>query len=249
MSRSSLLPCSLGAITISPIGVVHSCFKEKFGIPRQPGLVPEAKAYIELLPPFNRPEAVEGLEHSSHIWVQFFFHANSRQKWKPKVKPPRLGGNQSMGVFATRSPVRPNPVGLSVVALEAIVYELNGSKGVYLAIAAHDLLDGTPVIDIKPYLPYADALAEASNDFAPCSSMLMDVTFSDAAKLNIGINTALELLIINVLSQDPRPAYKKGKSGDRVYGMLLDRYDLRWHYLFKIDGSEYIEVIDVLDVI
>lgn len=246
MSRSSLPTFDDDYLVIKPIGVVHSCFKEKFGIPRQPGLVPEAKAIIELLPPFNAPEAVEGLDQCSHIWIHFLFHANRRQTWKPKVKPPRLGGNKSMGVFATRSPIRPNPIGLSVVALKAVVHNYNGAKGVFLAIAAHDLLDGTPVIDIKPYVPYADALPEATNTFANKAPHLMTVSFDEALELIDGLDDELKALIINVLSQDPRPAYKKGNSDDRVYGMRLDNFDVRWQYSQGDAGAAQIKVVNVI---
>ena len=230
---------------VKPIGVVHSCFKEKFGIPRQPGLVPEAKAVIELFAPFNVPEAVEGLDQCSHIWIQFLFHANSRQAWKPKVKPPRLGGNKSMGVFATRSPVRPNPIGLSVVALKAVVREYNGARGVFLAIAAHDLLDGTPIIDIKPYVPYADALPEATNTFAQKAPHVMSVSFDEAVELIDGRDNELKALIVNVLSQDPRPAYKKGNIDNKVYGTRLESFDVRWQYLQGEGGTTQIKVLSV----
>lgn len=231
---------------VSPIAVVHSCFKEKFGIPRQPGLVPEAKAVIELLPPFNVPEAVDGLALCSHIWVHFLFHANHRQSWKPKVKPPRLGGNKSMGVFATRSPVRPNPLGLSVVALEGVLLEYRGRAGVFLAIAAHDLLEGTPIVDIKPYLPYADALVGARNDFALASPELLDVGFADDVDRVLTHTPELKRLISQVLRQDPRPAYKKGHCEERIYGMRLNQWDVRWRYLTDVSGSQSILVTELV---
>ena len=233
--------------TVSPIAVVHSCFKEKFGIPRQPGLAPEAKAIIELLPPFNVPDAVDGLALCSHIWVHFLFHGNHRQNWKPKVKPPRLGGNKSMGVFATRSPVRPNPIGLSVVALEKVLFEYRGRDGVFLAIAAHDLLDGTPVIDIKPYLPYADALADARNDFALASPELLNVSFVDEVEQILTSWPEFKRLIGQVLSQDPRPAYQKGRSEERVYGMQLSHWDVRWRYLPHRNGLQRILVTELIE--
>ena len=130
-------------VALEPIGIVHSCFKEKFGIPRQAGLVREARATLELLPPFDRPEAVRGLESFSHIWIVFIFHANCRQSWKPTVRPPRLGGNRRMGVFASRSGFRPNPLGISAVELAALRFPDNR---VVLDIRGGDLLDGTPVV-------------------------------------------------------------------------------------------------------
>ena len=162
--------------TFPAIGIVHSCFKEKFGIPRQPGLAPLAKARLELLPPYDDPNALEGLDTCSHIWLQFVFHANARATWKPKVKPPRLGGNKSVGVFATRSPTRPAPIGLSVVKLESID-NINGK--LFLNLSGVDLLDGTPVLDIKPYLPYVDIVPDAINTFADKPPVLMPVQLSE----------------------------------------------------------------------
>ncbi len=215
---------------IDPIATVHSCFTEKFGIPRQPNLVPSSQATIELLPPYNVPEAVEGLERSSHIWVQFVFHENRRKDWKPKVRPPRLGGNSTMGVFATRSPIRPNPLGLSVVRLEAIDLSL----GVRLLVSGHDFLDGTPVVDIKPYVPYSDAIPEAQNDFASKPPSKLHVHFS--ARANKALSdlqaefASLKCLIEEVLSQDPRPAYHTFDP-DRVYGMTLCDKNIQWRYV------------------
>ncbi len=148
---------------IEPVGVIESCFKEKFGIPRQPGLVEAACASLRLLPPYDRAEAVRGLEGFSHVWLIFGFHATAAQGWRPTVRPPRLGGNARLGVFATRSTFRPNPLGLSVVRL----LDIDTRRGVQLQLAGGDLLNGTPVYDIKPYLPYADALSEAVGGFAP----------------------------------------------------------------------------------
>ena len=227
----------------NPIGVVHSCFKEKFGIPRQPGLVSEARATLELEAPFNRSEAVAGLEGFSHIWIIFVFHEAMRERWRPTVRPPRLGGNQRVGVFASRSPFRPNPVGLSVVKLDDI--ECDGGRCL-LHLSGADLLDGTPVLDIKPYLPYADALPEADGGYAadtPVQSI--SITFSEladaqCAELEQNGLPHLRQLIKQVLSQDPRPAYyvnKKHANGERVngkhtekqhFGMRLYDFDLRW---------------------
>ena len=150
--------------SFDPIGIVHSPFKEKFGIPRQPGLVPEAKARLEVLPPYDRSEAFCGLEDFSHIWVTFVFHEAICTRWQPTVRPPRLGGNRRIGVFSSRSPFRPNPIGMSVVALEGIS---NIEGKIELQLAGVDLLDGTPVLDIKPYIPYADSLPDARSGFVP----------------------------------------------------------------------------------
>jgi len=141
--------------TFAPIGVIHSCFKEKFGIPRQPGLVPAARAVLELLPPYNRQRRCAGWRVFSHIWVSFVFHACWTSRGNRPVRPPRLGGNRRLGVFATRSTHRPNPIGLSAVELERIE---TGSGQVLLHLKGADLMDGTPVLDIKPYLPYSDVI-------------------------------------------------------------------------------------------
>lgn len=214
------------------IGIVHSCFKEKFGIPRQPGLAPLATAQLELLPPYNERDALDGLEGCSHIWVQFVFHANKREEWKPKVKPPRLGGNKSLGVFATRSPTRPAPIGLSVVKLEGIT-EIDGK--LLLNLSGIDLLDGTPVLDIKPYVPYVDLVPEATNHFASTAPNLVQVEFSgDCAgfcdEYRQKNQIALESLIRQILQQDPRPQYQQPEP-ERIYGMKLLDLNVQWRYL------------------
>ncbi len=217
--------------TFPAIGIIHSCFKEKFGIPRQPGLVPLSTAQLELLPPYNDRDALDGLEACSHIWVQFVFHANKRDEWKPKVKPPRLGGNKSLGVFATRSPTRPAPIGLSVVKLDGIV-ELDGK--LLLNLSGIDLLDGTPVLDIKPYVPYVDLVPEAINHFASSAPKLIAVEFTsdcvafcnDYRQKN---NIDLGELIRQILQQDPRPQYQEPEP-ERIYGMKLLDLDVQWRY-------------------
>jgi tRNA (adenine37-N6)-methyltransferase len=217
--------------TFPAIGIIHSCFKEKFGIPRQPGLAPLATAELELLAPYNNPAALDGLQGCSHIWVQFVFHANSRNEWKPKVKPPRLGGNKSLGVFATRSPTRPAPIGLSVVKLAGIV-ERDGK--LLLLLSGIDLLDGTPVLDIKPYVPYVDLVPEASNRFADAEPQLIPVAFSAetaAFCVDYRQKTQIDLsgLIRQVLQQDPRPQYQQPEP-ERIYGMKLLDLDVQWRY-------------------
>ena len=213
------------------IGIIHSCFKEKFGIPRQPGLAPLATAQLELLPPYNDRDALDGLEACSHIWVQFVFHANKREEWKPKVKPPRLGGNKSLGVFATRSPTRPAPIGLSVVKLEGI--EEVDSR-LFLNLSGIDLLHGTPVLDIKPYVPYVDIVPEAINRFADAAPPLIPVEFcSESAAFchdyRQKAHIDLESLIRQVLQQDPRPQYQQPEP-ERIYGMKLLDVDVKWRY-------------------
>ncbi|MCW9025395.1 MAG: tRNA (N6-threonylcarbamoyladenosine(37)-N6)-methyltransferase TrmO, partial [Gammaproteobacteria bacterium] len=163
-----------------PVGVVQSCFKEKFGIPRQPGLIAEARASIKILPPYDRDEAFVGLDEFSHIWVLFIFHQCLRDTWKPTVRPPRLGGNKRVGVFASRSTHRPNSVGMSVVKLDNICRDHNG---LVLSISGVDLMEGTPVIDIKPYLPYADNITGATGGYAPAAPECQQhVTFTEQAQ-------------------------------------------------------------------
>lgn len=238
------------------IGVVHSCFKEKFGIPRQAGVASEARATVELFPPFGCQEALQGLEGFSHLWIIFEFHQAIRKdkpdtghavNWRPTVRPPRLGGNRRIGVFASRSPFRPNPIGLSAVALDKI----EAHDGVYtLQIRGADLLDGTPVLDIKPYLPYADAIPDARGGYASAApEALTEVRFhasveSAMARLEAGGYPGLRRLIEQVLSQDPRPAYLAGRDGEptgersRRFGMRLYEFDVQWRVC-----ADYVEVL------
>lgn len=234
--------------TFPAIGIIHSCFKEKFGIPRQPGLAPLACARLELLPPYDDPAALEGLDTCSHIWLQFVFHANSRVQWKPKVKPPRLGGNKSLGVFATRSPTRPSPIGLSVVKLTGITHA--GGKS-WLELAGIDVLDGTPVLDIKPYVPYVDVVPDAYNHLAPAPPSPIAVhlptdILAQCAAYQQRTGTDLAELIRQVLQQDPRPSYQQPEP-DRIYGMKLLEFDLRWRYAQpakELAGTYCIHVIE-----
>lgn len=238
--------------TFDPIGVVQSPYKEKFGIPRQPGLVDAALGYIKLLPPYDIPDSLDGLQTSSHIWLQFVFHQNLDTQWRPKVRPPRLGGNKSMGVFATRSPVRPNPIGLSVVKFEGI----DLSNGVRIAISGMDLLDGTPVLDIKPYVPYVDSVAMATNDFAAQEPSLLPVLLaasvqSQCQAYSRSSSIDLKALLIQVLQQDPRPAYQRTKIDPmREYGMKLLEFDVKWRYVEQQSGSgacsQLVEVFDLI---
>ncbi len=228
-------------LVVNPIGFIASCYKEKFGIPRQPGLVTQARATLTLVPPYNQPETVRGLEGFSHVWLIFVFHATQAQGWHPTVRPPRLGGNSRLGVFATRSTFRPNPLGLSVAKLCSI--QVKGSS-ISLELAGIDLLDGTPVLDIKPYLPYADALYEATAGFAPdAPSKHWPVAFSSVAEQQCCIKQQqwqvdIRHLIEQILSQDPRPAYQQ--SSARIYAMRLYDFDLKWHYTPQ--GIEVLEL-------
>jgi tRNA-Thr(GGU) m(6)t(6)A37 methyltransferase TsaA len=212
----------------TPVGIVHSCFGEKFGIPRQPRLVPAARATLELLPPYNQPAAVRGLEGFSHVWLVFVFHGVPAGRWQPTVRPPRLGGNRRLGVFATRSTFRPNPIGLSAVTLDRIATH-RGS--VVLHLGGVDLLDGTPVLDIKPYLPYADGIPTASGGFAteaPPSELVVEFSPAAAAFCAAWPIGDLRELIAQVLGQDPRPAYARTCSTPQLHGMKLHDCDVRW---------------------
>ncbi|MEX5575825.1 tRNA (N6-threonylcarbamoyladenosine(37)-N6)-methyltransferase TrmO [Pseudomonas lijiangensis] len=212
---------------VSPVGFVRSCFKEKFAIPRQPQLAPAARGCLELVAPFDQGEAVQGLEQVSHVWLLFLFHQALEDKPRLKVRPPRLGGNQSMGVFATRATHRPNGIGQSVVRLDKV-------EAGRLWISGIDLLDGTPVLDIKPYVPYADALPHASNRIASAAPELIPVHWEDSALLQARehaqrLGEPLVELIEQCLAQDPRPAYQV-PAPERRYGAQFWDMDVRWHY-------------------
>ena len=216
-------------LNIVPIATTHSCFTEKFGIPRQPLLADASRASIELLPPFNDPDAVAGLEQHSHLWLTWQFHEVAGQ-WSPKVRPPRLGGNKKLGVFATRSPFRPNNIGLSVVRL----IEVHTQPKVELIVAGADLLDGTPILDIKPYIPYADSVGVATSEFAESAPQAAGVYMPDeiariAKEYRDGWGTDLYALIHQVLAQDPKPAYQQ-PDAERLYGMELCGFNLQWCY-------------------
>lgn len=215
------------SFSVTPVGFVRSCFKEKFAIPRQPQLAPAARGVLELVAPFDRVEAVEGLEQVSHVWLLFLFHQALEDKPRLKVRPPRLGGNQSVGVFATRSTHRPNGIGQSVVRLEKV-------EPGRLWLSGIDLLDGTPVLDIKPYVPYADSVANARNAIADAAPALIPVDWDAAALVQAhehGQRLAEPLveLIEQCLAQDPRPAYQQ-PDAERRYGARLWDIDVRWHY-------------------
>lgn len=235
-----------GNITITPIGLIRSCFSEKFGIPRQPGMVQSATARLELVPPFNREEMVRGLEQFSHIWVHFCFHRTVDEGWKSTVRPPWLGGQKRMGVFATRSPHRPNHLGLSVVRLEAVVCT---GRQVYLDLRGGDFLDNTPVFDIKPYVPYCDSLPSASCGYARGEVPAVEVVFSDAAATFCAgylqkTGRDLKGLVEDLIRHDPRPASQKDNKSE--FGMLLWNINVRWTVLenhFRIESCE--ELTDV----
>jgi tRNA-Thr(GGU) m(6)t(6)A37 methyltransferase TsaA len=225
-------------ISLSPIAVIRSPFKEKFATPRQSGLTPSVKALIEFLPGFNSTESVRGLAGFSHIWLLFVFHQHMDQGWSPTVRPPRLGGNRRVGVFASRSPFRPNPIGLSAVKLLDI-HNLAGT--ITLEILGADLIDGTPIIDIKPYIPYADNIPNAQGGFADSEpTSCLEIIFSAPARRKLSDFSSqtpeLETLIRETLALDPRPAYRHQRDDQHSYGCRLDRYNVRW----QVEGAHII---------
>ncbi|WED22469.1 tRNA (N6-threonylcarbamoyladenosine(37)-N6)-methyltransferase TrmO [Vibrio sp. JC009] len=218
---------------INPIGTIKSPYKEKFAVPRQPRLAPSATARIELLGEANNPESVRGLEEFSHLWLLFLFDQNLQAGWTPTVRPPRLGGNERVGVFATRSPFRPNGIGMSAVELKGISQK---DGQVSLELGSVDLVDGTPVVDIKPYIPYSDSIPQANGGFAQNEPRQLEVIFSDLAGQQIRFHSnrqQVTAVITEVLSQDPRPAYKKNRPDDKEYAVNL--FDL--NVKFKVDGE------------
>ena len=225
---------------LEPIAEIHSPFREKFATPRQPGLTPSVTATIKFHPGFATPEAVRGLEGFSHLWLIFLFHQNWQKGWTPTVRPPRLGGNQRVGVYASRSPFRPNPIGLSAVKLLAIH---NDHGEISLEVQGADLIDGTPIFDIKPYIAYGDSVPDARSGFADSKPPSpLRVSFSESARHQLQkIQTAspqLATMLTEILTLDPRPAYRQGKDDSQEYGVRFDCYDVRW----KILGDELIVV-------
>ena len=210
--------------TMEPIAHIRTDFPDKFGIPRQSGLIDALKGTIVFEPKYRDASALRGLEGYSHIWLIWEFSESVMETWSPTVKPPRLGGNRRMGVFATRSPFRPNPLGLSCVKLERI--ELSTPNGPVLHVAGADLMDGTPIYDIKPYLPHADCHPEATGGFSSdVKDYKLDVVFPD--DLLTVIPPDKREAIVRVLEQDPRPGYRHGDD-DRRYGVAFAGYDVRF---------------------
>ena len=223
--------------TLRPIARIRNGFATKFGIPRQSGLVPELRAEIVFEPEFRVPEAVRGLDGFSHIWLLWEFSEAVREDgaWSPTVRPPRLGGNERMGVFATRSPYRPNPIGLSCVKLEGV--ELTPSEGPVLHVSGADLMDGTPIYDIKPYVPYADAVPEARGGFAaerPVERLRVEIPENLLRRIPVAERESLR----GVLAADPRPAYQNDPT--RVYGMEYAGLNVK----FRVDENTAL-VVDI----
>lgn len=213
---------------IKPIAHINTDFKEKFGIPRQSGLVEALRASIVFEPEYRVPDAVRGLEEFSHIWLLWEFSRARRENWSPTVRPPRLGGNKRVGVFATRSPFRPNALGLSAVRLEGV--ETDGPSGPVLHVSGADLLDGTPIYDIKPYLPYADAIPGASGGFTDQTARRV-LTVDCPPELLAKLPPEKREALLAVLAQDPRPSYQSDP--DRVYGMAFAGAEIQ----FTVEGG------------
>lgn len=206
-----------------PIAHIHNDYTAKFGIPRQSGLVEQVESTIVFTPPYRNEDALRGLEGWSHLWLLWLFSESIRENWSPTVLPPRLGGKTRMGVFATRSPFRPNPIGLSSVKLLGV--DLHTSDGPVIRVAGADLMDGTPILDIKPYLPYTDSHPDATGGFAePVRAYALDVVFPDNWKAMVP--QRLMEPVLGLLAQDPRPSYQNDP--ERIYGVAFGGYDFRF---------------------
>ena len=232
-----------GSVQLRPVAVLRSPYKQKFAIPRQPNLVREAIGELVFEPDFADVNALRGLEQFSHLWLLFLFHETAAQGWSPTVTPPRLGGSTKVGVFASRSTFRPNPVGLSVV--QFVDYAQNGAQLV-LRVRGIDLLDGTPIIDIKPYLPYADAVPDAGGGYAPeAPAAPLQVMFTEAARRQLGPfldeRPELERFITAVLQQDPRPAVHVRQAQPRDYAMFLYDLNIRWQVMGSLCSVTAVE--------
>ena len=211
------------------IARMHSDFDQKFGIPRQSGLVEELEGLIVFEPEFRNPDALRGLEGFSHLWLIWEFSKARREQWSPTVRPPRLGGNQRLGVFATRAPYRPNPIGLSCVRLVGV--EHHPEFGSVIRVAGADLLNGTPIYDIKPYLPYADCKPDAVGGFAAAPKEAT-LTVHIPPEFVEKIPAQKRAAVAGVLAQDPRPSYQDDP--ERVYGMAFGGMEIK----FKVDGDD-----------
>ncbi|MCL1479384.1 tRNA (N6-threonylcarbamoyladenosine(37)-N6)-methyltransferase TrmO [Marinobacter sp. M3C] len=239
------------ALTLTPIAITRSCFADKFGVPRQPGLTRHAHADLLIQPPFDREDAFRGLESASHLWLTFQFHQAVRAEWRPVVRPPRLGGNRKIGVFASRSPFRPNSLGLSAVRNRGLVRK---QGKLVLQISDHDLIEGTPILDIKPYLPFADAISGAHLGWAEEAPVeRLPVVFLPEAQQQLGelcTENSLQkypdfaALIEDVVSYDPRPSFRRGREEERIYGAHLYNVNVRFRFVTDETGSR-VEVLTV----
>lgn len=217
-----------GALTLVPIARIHTDFPDKFGVPRQSGLCPALTAQLVFEEKFRRPEAVRGLEQFSHIWLIWEFSRALREDWSPTVRPPRLGGNRRIGVFATRSPFRPNALGLSCVRLEKV--ETDTPHGPVLTVSGADLTDGTPIYDIKPYLPFVDSHPEAAGSYTDQTrTHLLSVSFAPGVLDRVPPEK--QEALCQILAQDPRPSYQDDPA--RVYGVSFAGLEVK----FRVEGD------------
>ncbi len=226
--------------SIEPIGFIESPYKEKFAVPRQPRLVQASTARVRLVDAANCLESVRNIEQFSHVWLLFLFDKNLEAGWKPTVRPPRLGGNERIGVFASRATFRPNGIGMSAVELKGVSQD----KGqTWLDVGSVDLVDGTPIIDIKPYIPYSDSIPDAQGGFAAEEPEVLEVNFSQQAQSKLALHPEsrhIIQVIKEVLGQDPRPAYKKGKQDNKEYAVNL--FDLNVKFVVE---AFFINVTDI----
>ena len=242
MTKSPPLP----HFDFEAIGIAKTPFTQRFGIPRQPGLVPEAKGVLKINGHPDFQYALKRLEEFSHIWIVFVFHAHGGNKWKPTIRPPRLGGKEKVGVLSSRSPHRPNPIGLSVVELEKIDFDAKGGPEIH--VRGIDLLDGTPILDLKPYLPYADSVPEANSGWAHEEIKKTQVFFEPFALKKITeIEKSecpdLKKLVEQLLTIDPRPGFQRRElppeaehSQGKDFGLLVKCYDIKW----KIEDHQFV---------
>lgn len=219
---------------IEPIGIIHSPYKEKFAVPRQPSLVEGIISEIELLPPYNTIDAFRGIQQYSHLWMIFGFNLVEDHSFRPLVRPPRLGGNSKMGIFACRSPFRPNNLGLSAVTFKEIIKRNNT---LILKIGGGDLVEGTPIYDIKPYIGFSDAKLEAKSGFATEKPSIIEVRYDNSASdflnsLDSNKYPLIKELISDILAYDPRPAYRKKEQEDlHNYAVKLYDFDVKFKVL------------------
>jgi len=226
----------MDTVTLQIIARMKSDFPSKFGIPRQSGLVESLRSTIIFEPEFRNPDALRGISEYSHLWIIWQFSESIRSHWSPTVRPPRLGGNTRMGVFATRSPFRPNSLGMSCVKL--IGLENTNTYGTIIHVAGADLMDGTPIFDIKPYIPYSDCISTATGGFTDSvESFLLNVDFPAAFLEKLPKNK--QQAAIEVLSHDPRPSYQR--DSNRIYGLPFGGYDIRFTVI-----ENTLSVVDVI---
>lgn len=216
-----------GEFVMRQIGWVESCYPEKFGVPRQSGLAPSARGRVVFAPEYRREEALRGLEGFSHVWVVFVFDRVPEGEERLSVRPPRLGGNERVGVWATRSPFRPNRIGLSVLRLEKIVWE--GEEGPWLDVSGVDVVDGTPVLDVKPYVPFADGIAEARGGFVEGVPERLAVEISAEAREGWAeVPEEQQRVLLETLALDGRPAYHEETQEGRVYHLRVGAWEVDW---------------------